>query len=735
MDAFVFAALTLAEEPGMEMRVRYGADLFAYLFFPELGFEGENNEGLEYWSFGLSLAINYVEDMKHTVGLDFYRQPWLRQTARFPMYGMPPFGYPVSFSDNHLQMGQANHTCLGPLDRYFTGGLAANAKDGKALWYAGLPRRNGTDAVFPLAVPQSRYYPHIGETFFNTFLPDGRENVAVGFHSGYCFRGHQHADQNSFTINAYGDKLAIDGGYYDWFGSPHFRAYSTQTVAHNTILADGQGQPWGKAGADGVTTAYYDAPGFGFVAGDARKAYPGVLKRFDRDLLFVKPDYVFIFDRLAAEKPVKFDWLIHSHTDDPIPYREGTFTIRRPLAELAGTMLLPAGAVGKCAKSTDVAPALYYSTSPAPRFEPEWTLAVSPAAKAAATEFLAVLQIGRPGMKAVRWKTIETADAVLVTGDGVEVFFNRKPGTLVKLGGFATDARCAAAVLRNGEVADAMKVGGKTFSYRGKVYGAGQENFALRQADMQEKTAQITLDGKPLAAKLHVVEFPLGRAVYAAEGVVEFPADAEIAVTAERNAHLLLAHEKRHWGDELFAGQTLTVPVLKGRTLFCISSDGDPGVIALTTVRILPAAAKAMPETWQLPANAVRVQAEESVCEGRPRLNFQRKPGSSGYVSCYWGAVSGRFGEWHVTVPEAGRYRLYLRYASAADRGCVVHCRMDGRAFGAAAGAVLPPTGSPDVLRWAAVPETVELAAGKHVFRLIAETGVWHFDEFALVRE
>ena len=33
------------------------------------------------------------------------------------------------------------------------------------------------------------------------------------------------------------------------------------------------------------------------------------------------------------------------------------------------------------------------------------------------------------------------------------------------------------------------------------------------------------------------------------------------------------------------------------------------------------------------------------------------------------------------------------------------------------------------------VPETAELAAGKHVFRLIAETGVWHFDEFALVRE
>ena len=86
------------------------------------------------------------------------------------------------------------------------------------------------------------FYPHLGMVFFNTFLPDARENVAVAFRSGKFFAGHQHNDLNTFNINAYGDKLAIDGGYYDWFGSKHHKAYTIQSVAHNTILFNGKGQ-------------------------------------------------------------------------------------------------------------------------------------------------------------------------------------------------------------------------------------------------------------------------------------------------------------------------------------------------------------------------------------------------------------------------------------------------------------------------------------------------------------
>ncbi|MBO5690025.1 MAG: DUF4962 domain-containing protein, partial [Lentisphaeria bacterium] len=294
-EAAAFAAIGLAEEPGMAMRFDYVANLYAYRILACLGFKGENNEGLKYWSYGLGLAVRFVNAARYTVDLSLYGHPWLKQTARFPLYGMPARGYILSFGDN----GQPNHNSLGPLNRPFTALLAGEAGDAEALWYAGYPERNGVTAKPPVDIPQSMDYEHLGLAVFNTFLPDGRENVALAFHSGKYFAGHQHPDNNSFIINAYGDKLAIDGGYYDWYGSRHFNAYSFTTEAHNTVLVNSKGQTPRVTGGDGKMTGYFDSPNFGFVSGDASnpKLYMGELKKFDRDILFLKPDFVAVYDR------------------------------------------------------------------------------------------------------------------------------------------------------------------------------------------------------------------------------------------------------------------------------------------------------------------------------------------------------------------------------------------------------------------------------------------------------
>ncbi|MBO5689783.1 MAG: DUF4962 domain-containing protein [Lentisphaeria bacterium] len=731
VDGFVVAALTLAEEPGMEMRVRYAADLYASTFLPEMGFEGENFEGLEYWAFGLSLLINYVNDMKYTVGLDFYQQPWLRQTARFPMYGMPPYGYPVSFSDNHIQMGAANHSSAGPMDRMFTGKLAAESGDGIALWYAGFPERKGVKAQFPATVPQSRYYAHIGETFFNTFLADGRENVALGFHSGTCFAGHQHADQNSFTINAYGDKLAIDGGYYDWFGSPHFRAYSTQTMAHNTILVDGEGQPVRKRGADGRTTVFFDAPGFGAVSGDAVKAYPGKLTQFDRDIVFVKPDYIFVFDRLAAEKPVRFDWLIHAHTNDPVPVTGTRFHIRRPRAELSGTMLLPEKNTGKCVKSYDVKPAFYYSSDPAPRIQPEWTVMYSPEKKAKTAEFLAALQIGKPGMRDTDWVWNDSPDAVLVTGNGVKVLFNRNPGRIVRLGGFETDARYAAVVEQNGKIFDLMKCGGKVFRYQGTAYGEPGKDFALRKRNDSTRPGQLVLDGKKLPATLHCYEFAFGRKVYALECVAELPENTVLDIAANVPGHWMTAHAERHWGEAVRPGSSLLFPVLKGKNIFSFTSSEDPGEVRLSSVKAAPVSAQLIGKDWQSPAGAIPVEAECPEQESQPRNNASRLP-EGGYAYGNW-RTSGRFSEWEVTAPAAGEYRLYIRYATPEQP--VETFRINDGMIPAGHAVQLPSTGSWTDFRWCVSPQKVPLKQGRNVLKMIAVSGMLNIDKFVLVKE
>ena len=583
-EAAGLAALTLAEAPGMETRYRFLASLYAYRFFPSLGFEGENNEGLSYWSYGLGLAIRFVDEARYTVGLNFYEQPWLRQTVRFPMYCIPPRGFSVSFADS----GMPNHS--GParasLNPPFTGKLAESAADPQALWYAGRPASaDGVRAVIPLDIAQSRHYRHIGLTVFNTFLPDGRENVQVGFHSGKYFAGHQHADQNHFVINAYGDKLAIDGGYYDWWGSKHFMQYSVQTVAHNTVLADGKGQDWMVSGSDGVTTHYFDTANFGFVSGDAKKVYQRRVSRFDRDLLFVKPDYVFVFDRLAAPKPTRFSWLMHAHTDAPMAHDGPRFAIARPLAGLAGSVLLPRDALVQVGPAYTSVPVQGYSDTPVENRQKEWLFSATDAAPVKKTEFLTAMRISRgPGAKVEkRWTLEENSGAVLVKGADVEVLFSRDPGKTVELGKFSTDARCAAVILADGKAADWVKIGGTGLTYGGiRLCEEAGDRFGLKREIIR---AADTLEfcGKAVPVTRHTVKFALGRKVYVVEGILDVPETGEYTLESETPVHYIAAQFPRggHSAQKAGPGVPAKLCLIPGKLIFCVSADRPIGRIKL----------------------------------------------------------------------------------------------------------------------------------------------------------
>ena len=53
-----------------------------------------------------------------------------------------------------------------------------------------------------------------------------------------------------------------------------------------------------SAGIDGVTS-------------ELQEVYRGVLKRFVRRIVFVKPDYVIVYDELVPSRRASFDWLLH----------------------------------------------------------------------------------------------------------------------------------------------------------------------------------------------------------------------------------------------------------------------------------------------------------------------------------------------------------------------------------------------------------------------------------------
>ncbi len=741
-EAAAFAAIGLADKPGMDMRFDYVARLYAYRILPCLGFKGENNEGLKYWSYGLGLAVRFVDVARYAVGLSYYSHPWLKQTARFPLYGMPARGVILSFGDN----GVPNHASIGPLNRTFTGKLAAEAADAQALWYAGYPERNGVTAKPPVDIPQSMDYEHLGMALFNTFLADGRENVALGFHSGKYFAGHQHPDNNSFIINAYGDKLAIDGGYYDWYGSRHFKAYSFTTQAHNTILVDGKGQKPRVKGGDGKMTGYFDSPNFGFVSGDASnpKVYMGELNKFDRDIIFLKPDFVAVYDRLAADKPVKFQWLMHSHSDKPIDYASGKFSFERPLARMSGVMLLPEKFTGSVAASysPEVGPVLGYSETKNPNPQPEWTLTVENADPAKETEFLSVMQIARANEACnTEWKKFTADNAVAAVAKNAAVIFRRKASGVAEAGPFKTDARAAAVILNaDGSVFDAMMKDGSYLEYNGKVVLKGKGSAALKNTvDAEVRKVNIKFSGKTIPVDYRVQRLAFGREVHMYSGFADIPEDQGWRVNGaagEAPVSVIFMQQNRFLCGEGGSGSAFFLG--KGKLAFSFTSAkpfSAPEFVSLGSMKILNG--KFMPAGWQPPADAVKFEAENIYKESDPKANVSERPSASGgRASCQWDA-DGKWGSWKFTVPAGGKYQIAMSYATTVSR-TARELVIDGNHLAKdAVGMSLRATGgfgySPAEWRWMVFPRTVKLKAGEHELRMSVMYGSANLDALAVI--
>ncbi len=740
-EAAAFAAIGLAEEPGMAMRFDYVANLYAYRILACLGFKGENNEGLKYWSYGLGLAVRFVNAARYTVDLSLYGHPWLKQTARFPLYGMPARGYILSFGDN----GQPNHNSLGPLNRPFTALLAGEAGDAEALWYAGYPERNGVTAKPPVDIPQSMDYEHLGIAAFNTFLADGRENVALAFHSGKYFAGHQHPDNNSFIINAYGDKLAIDGGYYDWYGSRHFKAYSFTTEAHNTVLVNGKGQTPRVTGGDGKMTGYFDSPNFGFVSGDASnpKLYMGELKKFDRDVLFLKPDFVAVYDRLAADKPAKFQWLLHSHSAKPIDYKDGSFRFERPLAAMSGVMLLPEKFTGKVGPSYKVGPVLGYSETLDPNPEPEWTLTVENAAPAKETEFFSVMQISRTGEKRdVKWQKMTSANAVAAVSKAAAVIFRRTASGIAEAGPFKTDAKAAGVVFNaDGSIYDAMMKDGTYLEYNGKKLLKGKGSLAQKTTpDVEVKKVPVKFGKQVCQADYRILRMAFGREVHMVSGLTDLSDAAQSWRLAsgryEAPVSLLLMQGTRYLAGNI--GESASYALGKGKLAFSMTSAKPftvPDFESLGEMKLLNG--ETMPALWQLPADAVKIEAENLLSENAPKaITTERASASGGKASIAWND-SGKRGSWKITVPADGKYKLAICYATSNARAAR-ELSLD-REFLAPGvmGVVLSGTGgfgyTPAEWLWSICPQVLDLKAGEHELGMTVMYGSANLDALALI--
>ncbi len=149
------------------------------------------------------------------------------------------------------------------------------------------------------------------------------DDLYLLFESGPFGIGHQHEDKLSMFIYGLGRVLLTEAGTYSYDRSK-FRRYVLSTWAHNTILVDGRQQQRRKipstfqtdAPLDNlwVTNGVFDAADGAYRSGYGTKR--DTRTTHERTVVFLRPDYWLVLDRLEAEGEHTYDILWHLNNDE-----------------------------------------------------------------------------------------------------------------------------------------------------------------------------------------------------------------------------------------------------------------------------------------------------------------------------------------------------------------------------------------------------------------------------------
>lgn len=310
--------------------------------------DGSYGEGISYQEFDLESLAPTIVALRRAFGIDYYSRTFVKDSLTFPIYTLAkPVTASLDMGDSHPPGGRT----IAP--------LVYQSKDPTLHWYyRQFDHSSIIDFIFyddsvaphPPMFPTSRLFAEKGNAVFRTGW--GADDSVLLYRAGPTFN-HNHNDQGSFLLSAFGENLISEAGWSDYYKDPYYATYFTQAVGHNTVLVDGNPESQTIADTrqfaaldrypritDAITSDFYDA-----VESEMSSVYRGKLDHFTRRIIFIKPHYFLICDDLAAKaEPTRFDWLLHLPDRARIKTLPGLALYTGDKAALAVRMLMPASA-------------------------------------------------------------------------------------------------------------------------------------------------------------------------------------------------------------------------------------------------------------------------------------------------------------------------------------------------------------------------------------------------------
>ena len=385
---FTAALATLGELESATEMLDYTYGLFIARF-PNLATQdGGWNEGEGYYSVNQTAVVDMALLLKKLGGIDIFKMGWYRNLPDYFTY-FSPVASPVSgFGDMHDRVetgglkGRSEMLTIGceennpyalyrffqsvrPVESFF-GAIADEKYWRKPLaktepWYqivnniSVAPKR----AKAPANQPTDKVFYGVGAAAMHSCLADPAKDVTVFFRSSpFGSKGHAHADQNSFNISRHGERLFYPTGYYTSFADLHSLTSYKHTRACNSMLINGYGQAFGHEGY-GWIKRHIEGENMSYVCGEAGEAYKkttdkqfadfmkekGIkqdahfgmgdtpMKKFERHLVFVRPDVVVIYDVLEADEASEWSLLLHTMRPSTVDKNKLTVETSRSYAE------------------------------------------------------------------------------------------------------------------------------------------------------------------------------------------------------------------------------------------------------------------------------------------------------------------------------------------------------------------------------------------------------------------
>ena len=310
--------------------------------------DGSYGEGISYHEFDTETLAPALHAVRRAFGIDYWKQTHVIDSLKYPLYTLAlPTSGSLDMGDTHPPAGHG----IPP--------LAYESKDPVIRWYfAQFDRPSLSKFIFyddsvrpeppkPASMPTSRVFRDKGNAVFRSGWD--KDAIILLFRAGPNFN-HHHADQGSFLINAFGENLATEAGWSDYYKDPYYATFFTQAIGHSTVLVDANPESQSIADTpqfaalnrypritDSITSEFYDG-----VGSELSSVYQNRLARYVRRIVFVKPYYFVVFDDLKVNgKPAQFDFLLHLPNRDRVKIAGLTAIYNGDKSSLAVRSVMP----------------------------------------------------------------------------------------------------------------------------------------------------------------------------------------------------------------------------------------------------------------------------------------------------------------------------------------------------------------------------------------------------------